>query len=400
MTQRKILIAIVFISSFFLAHTSTREFPPRYSSPMSGRFFVTQNSTRAPKYFFKNDKTIFYDLEFAHPAAPPPNIPSGTSGVITAGIINEKKIIINNYTIPDQSTPTHSEKPIKISSISFITQFCQYPPVTRAEVQESFAALQTYIPSCTKNKYIIPPEENIILGTIELSCTYNPCDYNNLYSMVTALEKYATSVNIPITSYRHRLVFLPKILNCNWSGLGNIGCSPFCYAWFSGNYVSNYEVILHELGHNLGLEHASTTLGEYDDQSCVMGYCCNKICFNAPHEWKLGIAQSRYSLAPNIWSSIILTPGEFVKVDPNPWVSYFVSYRSDTQHDINLPNLYKNKVLIYMMSTGSSKSVLLAVVDEQQSYTTTDVSVIFNSHVYRQQANINMCFNRCIQALP
>jgi len=44
---------------------------------------------------------------------------------------------------------------------------------------------------------------------------------------------------------------------------------------------------MHELGHNLGLPHASYLSDQYGDLTDVMGYCCKVRCFAAPNTHRM-----------------------------------------------------------------------------------------------------------------
>ena len=50
---------------------------------------------------------------------------------------------------------------------------------------------------------------------------------------------------------------------------------------------------MHEIGHNLNLNHSSDSLDVYGDQSCLMGYSYSDddspaMCFNGHKSWELG----------------------------------------------------------------------------------------------------------------
>lgn len=57
---------------------------------------------------------------------------------------------------------------------------------------------------------------------------------------------------------------------------------------YASSYWNDPRLVAHELGHNMGLYHASRNGEEYGDPTCVMGLVDNympsrKLCFNAPH---------------------------------------------------------------------------------------------------------------------
>jgi hypothetical protein len=77
----------------------------------------------------------------------------------------------------------------------------------------------------------------------------------------------------------HRLFVLPANAgagDCDWNGIATIGCEQTsCSAWVRGY---SGDLIGHELGHNVGLNHAATDVNndgrqdvEYGDISCTMG---------------------------------------------------------------------------------------------------------------------------------
>ena len=73
------------------------------------------------------------------------------------------------------------------------------------------------------------------------------------------------------------------------------------------------DVLMHEVGHNLGMGHSGESGGEYGDESCIMGAGFSENgplqCFNAHKSWQMGWFASRshiYNLADGIWNGRLI----------------------------------------------------------------------------------------------
>ena len=113
--------------------------------------------------------------------------------------------------------------------------------------------------------------------------TTSPCDY---YAWANAAEAAATASGVNLSQYTRRVYVLPSQNSCGYTGLGTIGGSP-SQAWIFR--CDLHDVFGHELGHNLGTQHASTPSSEYGDTSDIMGYAGIGLRhMNAPHKEELG----------------------------------------------------------------------------------------------------------------
>lgn len=122
-----------------------------------------------------------------------------------------------------------------------------------------------------------------IFGPITVpAAAMSSCD---VYAIASAAQDAVKANGIDLTKYRHRVYALPTDAPCGWAGLGNVGCGTSCSAWVIGTGAS---VLSHELGHNMGMMHASTDANndgvidaEYGDRTDVMGNGYGQS--NAPH---------------------------------------------------------------------------------------------------------------------
>ncbi|KAG2447369.1 hypothetical protein HYH02_007697 [Chlamydomonas schloesseri] len=249
-------------------------------------------------------------------------------------------------------------KPVNITSLTFLVRMCgkelNFGPQDIQKIYfNKFAGsgvytLQRQHEVCSFNKLLFPPETNLIFGPIDIPCqatvTSTTTDANNTggkgtvlklpmyqYDMTKAcndVEKYGVwelakqwlqqnqpAVYANIRFYKRKIVMLSFADKCEWKGLGNTGCGDgHCLSWHrvppsyiaEGSWGANspdMTALFHELGHNIGLNHASRVYSTpglntsvYGDVTDPMGsgypdptrVKAGPVCFTAPQAYKAG----------------------------------------------------------------------------------------------------------------
>lgn len=138
---------------------------------------------------------------------------------------------------------------------------------------------------------------DIVKDTVYIPCTQN--DYwapqCKVYDWANQADQYARDIlGYKLDAYKSIIYVLPKGDGCGFGGLGSVGpCGQgsggenTCRVWISGQIPNMISAYFHEIGHNLGLMHASYMNDQYGDLTDTMGYCCNVRCFSAPNSFKL-----------------------------------------------------------------------------------------------------------------
>jgi hypothetical protein len=104
-----------------------------------------------------------------------------------------------------------------------------------------------------------------------------PADFceTGLGHLADSVEAVLRRRGIALDTYQHIVFVIPRDAPCSWTGLGAIGGSR---VWVK---ASTAKALQHELGHNLGMNHAVQWHGSGADASDLMGSGENGL--NAPH---------------------------------------------------------------------------------------------------------------------
>lgn len=186
-------------------------------------------------------------------------------------------------------------------------------PVTTPLAVMAFlgTALASYYSTCT-------PISLNVTGSVAYNVPY-PCAGDGTFTMDTCnnnvikwqiyAENYVTTkLGVNLAPFAHRVIILPLkyrviMTGCNFAALSfghweSIAGNNFGYGymWMGGVSWNDVAVWAHELGHNMGFDHARSEImpwiGDMSDYSDAMGgWGGNQSrCYSAPHMWKAGWA--------------------------------------------------------------------------------------------------------------
>jgi hypothetical protein len=153
-----------------------------------------------------------------------------------------------------------------------------------------------------------------VFGWYEIPRSSWDCDF---VAWGDAARAAAEASGVDLSGYDHIVHYFPSSFYCGWSGVGHL---PGELSWINGSGAST---VAHELGHNLGLHHASSlscrdgsgtrvtvgescTSSEYGDPFDVMGKGFRH--FNAFHKGRLGWLGPQNTLDVTASGTFQITP--------------------------------------------------------------------------------------------
>ncbi len=355
------------------------------------------------------------------------DIYTGDRGIVEGKLVPNddlysNAIRVDNYYITDYALRKQDiTKVYNVTSLVFIMNVCNRQGINKSILESKWTSattkntetFQNYIEQCSYSKYAFPSSRNLIVGPIDIPCNStrynydsNKCGGNEIYGWATFVQDYAVEVlGIDVSQFRHKLFMLPSGLPCAWAGLGTLGCGSSCYTWYNGRYGTDLSVIMHELGHNFGLDHSSTPIDEYGDRSCAMGGCCGNRCFNVPQSWELGFTSpiailNGSTFQTGNWFNYevpahLINSKNFVRIDMRDKSSYFISFRQSISFDQYLLTSLKNKVFVHRYNTSRTflkLPVLLSVLSPTAFYSIPEANIVikFNS-ILTNNAYVSIC---------
>lgn len=238
---------------------------------------------------------------------------------------------------------------------------------------------------------------------------YNSTDTCNYSTWSAALDNMATAQGINLSDYPRRVYVFPGS-TCG-AGYGSLGSTP-SRSWIF--YCGYRDVYAHELGHNLGFQHAWTPGSEYGDKSSIMGLGGLPLRhFNSPNKVAAGWIPS--SRVQNVSAAGAFTIDPIAAVSPvnsqtlmlpkpDTKDNYFISLRQPIGYDNGLSSTYQNRVSVHRGSTTNGQpTYLLATLGAGESYSDTVNGYRFTANsigTTNATVGVDMVTPDCVRALP
>jgi hypothetical protein len=206
----------------------------------------------------------------------------------------------------------------------------------------------------------------------------NSTDSCNLTGWADAADAAATAGGENLAAYTRKLYVMP-LNTCPGAGFGTVGGSPSAAWVFTCDLKGVYA---HEIGHNLGMDHAATPTSEYGDTTDPMSFGSDPLRgVNAPHRQELGWlganstqgvnSDAVYDVAPLALDPLTVTaPQTILIAKPDTQEKYYLSYRTSEGFDNFIDSSYYARLSIhrYKGDGSSSKTFLLAGLADGQSF--------------------------------
>jgi hypothetical protein len=212
-----------------------------------------------------------------------------------------------------------------------------------------------------------------VLGPIAINTNASAgCDF---FRWLSLAESEFRRQGYSTTTYQHRVYLMPYVASCPFSGYGPLLSQA---ALINGHYCRQPNIIAHELGHNFGLNHATTPGDTYGDTSDFMGsYYAGLIHNHQPNKEFFGwapeapvVREGSYNLgAAEIEGSRGIKVETNAKLDNGEPINLYLSYRVATGLDRNLRAEIPNRTSVHTYSLSSViGTTLLARVGDGESY--------------------------------
>lgn len=214
-------------------------------------------------------------------------------------------------------------------------------------------------------------------GTVAGPYTINASstDACNISAWAAAADQLASAAGIDLAAYTRKVYVMPGNM-CPGAGFGTVGGTSSA-AWVFDCSLKG--IYAHELGHNLGMDHASTATQEYGDTTDPMAFSSTQLRgLNAPHRQQFGwlaattIDRSgEYEIAALALDPSATTAPQILTIrKPDTNEFYYLSYRVAGGFDSYIDSSYYERVNVhrYKGDGSASRTYLLAGLSDAASF--------------------------------
>jgi hypothetical protein len=309
-----------------------------------------------------------------------------------------RKVLVLLVNITDPNLVTHS-----------VSATCDGSSDTAAASTFGFATTAASVDGCYQDSSFGQlgvggasyPGTDLDVQRVTIADTVTACNYTSWGSKADAA---ATN----LASYQHRVYVIPADVNCGWAGLAYVNScpSPYCQSWvkaYASQPCGYVDAIAHELGHNIGLMHASSDTNndnsidcEYCDDSDFMGYAeANLRPLNGPHKVQMGWVSGPGIVDASGGGQFTLSPlsepnapwPQVSTIIPSTGSPYYVSYRTASGYDAFLPGTYYSwglvgEISIHRWPGGITNTLFVTSLTDGQTFTdaANGLTIVQNSH--------------------
>jgi hypothetical protein len=361
----------VFVSSAMLAGCA--EEAPTDTQAWAGTLQVMSDGEPDDRFFLDVGGEAWLKLHFREETAASSTLDHLQSGqrVTVHGSLVDGTIEASDFEIESQADAltTVGQRNVLV----LIGRFAGQPDVSMAEINaKMFGATSSAAAYYREASFGQVSLSGTVRGPFNLSGYTQTCGMSQWMGQATAAAK-ASGINVD--SFNHVMLVFPKVDACKFAGWASVGGKT---VYINGNSTFTTHAMVHELGHNFGLKHASShtcwsstgtpliasgtcKTEDYVDTVDVMG---NRYLghFSAYHKEKLGWLRTGNIAVANTPGTYTIRPIEFassgvqsLRVPRSDGTFYAVELRQQAGFDSNLKSTSVNGVFVRIVGELSSQ---------------------------------------------